>query len=195
MELEGYSRPTYNKLMYSAMTRSTVVGVIHTLTVDELITRFTPIHRRLAVAKFSKSKMQKLPTWPWPRPFAGWLVVSRLGLASINLQTKFEVCRCTRYEAIWMAVQNEQVAQLSPRDRAMRRVSWNLANCHATVQTLLVRIEQIEVMKSEGYCGTMCNKHVHSTMTRSSRFHCPIGVINKMTTDELWISVDVEVVF
>ena len=29
--------------------------------------------------------------------------------------------------------------QLSPRDRAMRRVSWNLVNCHATVQKLLVR--------------------------------------------------------
>jgi len=32
-----------------------------------------------------------------------------------------------------------QEAQLSQRDRAMRRVSWNLANCHATVQKLLVR--------------------------------------------------------
>jgi len=32
-----------------------------------------------------------------------------------------------------------QEAQLSLRDRAMRRVSWNLANCHATVQKLLVR--------------------------------------------------------
>jgi len=31
-----------------------------------------------------------------------------------------------------------QEAQLSPRDRAMRPVSWNLANCHATVQKLLV---------------------------------------------------------
>ena len=30
-------------------------------------------------------------------------------------------------------------AQLSPRDRAMGRVSWNLASCHATVQKLLVR--------------------------------------------------------
>jgi len=37
------------------------------------------------------------------------------------------------------ASQNTQEAQLSPRDRAMRRVSWNLANCHATVQKLLVR--------------------------------------------------------
>jgi len=37
----------------------------------------------------------------------------------------------------------------------------------------------------------MCNKHLHSTMTWSSRFHCPIGVINKLTTDELWISLAV----
>ena len=33
----------------------------------------------------------------------------------------------------------DQEAHLSPRDRAMRRVSWNLASCHATVQKLLVR--------------------------------------------------------
>jgi len=36
--------------------------------------------------------------------------------------------------------QIKQEAQLSPRDRAMRRVSWNLANCHATVQKLLVQV-------------------------------------------------------
>ena len=29
-------------------------------------------------------------------------------------------------------------AQLSPRDRAMRRVNWNLANCHATAQKLRI---------------------------------------------------------
>ena len=33
----------------------------------------------------------------------------------------------------------QQEAQLSPRDRAMRRVSWNLANCQATVQKILIR--------------------------------------------------------
>jgi len=33
----------------------------------------------------------------------------------------------------------KQEVQLSPRVRAMRRVSWNLANCHATVQKLLVQ--------------------------------------------------------
>ena len=32
-----------------------------------------------------------------------------------------------------------QEAQLSPRDRAMRPVSSNLANYHATVQKLLIR--------------------------------------------------------
>ena len=32
-----------------------------------------------------------------------------------------------------------QEAQLSPRDRAMRGVNRNLANCHATVQILLIR--------------------------------------------------------
>ena len=34
----------------------------------------------------------------------------------------------------------------------------------------------------------MCNKHVHSTVTRSSRFHCLTCVINKPTTVELCIS-------
>ena len=34
MELEGYSRTTYNKLVHSAMTRFTIVGVIHKLTVN-----------------------------------------------------------------------------------------------------------------------------------------------------------------
>ena len=37
MELEGYSLPMYNKLVHSATIRSTVVGVIHKLTVDEFV--------------------------------------------------------------------------------------------------------------------------------------------------------------
>jgi len=35
----------------------------------------------------------------------------------------------------------------------------------------------------------MCNKHVHSTVTHSSRFHCLIGITNKPTTVEWCISV------
>jgi len=37
MELEGYSRRTYNKLVYSAAMRSTVVGVSNKLNVDEFV--------------------------------------------------------------------------------------------------------------------------------------------------------------
>jgi len=81
-----------------------------------------------------------------------------------------------------------QEAQLSQRDRAMRRVSWNLANYHAKKVLVWQILNIFEVMKLEVYSGAMCNKHVRSTMTRSSRFHCPIGVINKPTTDDLWIS-------
>ena len=35
MELKGYSRPTCNKPVHLAMTRSTVVSVIHKLTVND----------------------------------------------------------------------------------------------------------------------------------------------------------------
>jgi len=61
------------------------------------------------------------------------------------------------------------------------------ASCHATVQKLLVR-QVLNKSKLKRYSKAMCNKHVHSTMTRLSRFRCPVGVINKQTTIELWIS-------
>jgi len=57
MELEGYSRPTYNKLVHSATTRSTVVGVIYKLTVEPTSLLDTSIHRPLAMTTFSKSNM------------------------------------------------------------------------------------------------------------------------------------------
>ena len=71
-----------------------------------------------------------------------------------------------------------------PRDASCQlkscQLPWNSAQTTSTTSP-----EQIEVMKLEGYSGTMCNKHVYSTMTRSSRFHCLIGVINKPTTDRV----------
>jgi len=74
-----------------------------------------------------------------------------------------------------------------PRDASCQLKSCQLPRNSAETTCTTSR-EQIEVMKLEGYSGAMCNKHVHSTMTRSSRFHCPIDVINKPTTNELWIS-------
>jgi len=47
---------------------------------------------------------------------------------------------------------------------------------------------RIKVMKLKRYSKAMCSKHVHSTVTRASRFHCLIGVRNKPTTVELRIS-------
>ena len=73
-----------------------------------------------------------------------------------------------------------------------RDASCQLKSCqlprNTAETTCTTSPEQIEVMKLEGYGGAMCNKHVHSNMTHSSRFHCPIGVINKPATDKLWIS-------
>jgi len=64
----------------------------------------------------------------------------------------------------------EQEAQLSPSDRAMRLVSSNLANYHATVQKLFIR--QI----------------LTKPMVRIWNFTWRQCVINKPTTVELWIS-------
>jgi len=73
-----------------------------------------------------------------------------------------------------------------------RGASYQLKSCQSprnSAETTCTSPEQIELMKLEGDNGPMCNKHVHSTMTRSSRFHRPIDVKNKPTIrTELWIS-------
>jgi len=51
--------------------------------------------------------------------------------------------------------------------------------------------EQIELMKlgvKVGRYSRCVSKHVHSTVTCASRFHCLIGVINKPTSVELCIT-------
>jgi len=81
-----------------------------------------------------------------------------------------------------------------PRDASCQLTSCQLPSNSAET-SCTTSPEEIEVMKLEGYSGTMCNKHVHSTMTRSSRSHCPTGVINRRrascgyhlyTDDLLW---------
>jgi len=65
--------------------------------------------------------------------FSAWppLPCSALGIGCVT-------CVCA-FTATFDLRQTVREAQLSPRDRAMRRVSWNIANCHAAVQKLLVR--------------------------------------------------------
>ena len=71
-----------------------------------------------------------------------------------------------------------------PRDATCQLKSCQLPRNSAET-TCTTSPEQIEVMKLEGYSESMCNKHVHSTMTRSRRFRCLIGVISKPTTDRV----------
>jgi len=73
-----------------------------------------------------------------------------------------------------------------PRDASCQLKSCQLPRNSAET-TCTTSPEKIKVMKLEGYTGPLCNKHVHSTMTRSSPFYCPVGVINKPATVELWI--------
>ena len=72
-----------------------------------------------------------------------------------------------------------------PRDALCQLKSCQLPRNSAET-TSTTSPEQIEVMKLERHSKAMCNTHVQSTMTRSSRFHCPTGVINKPTTVELY---------
>jgi len=60
-----------------------------------------------------------------------------------------------------------------PRDASCQVKSCQLARNDADT-TRTTSPERFEVMKLEADSGPMCNKHVHSTMTRYSRFHCPI---------------------
>ena len=55
-------------------------------------------------------------------------------------------CRIKYYELYYLKLYFKQKAQLSPSDRAMRLVSSNLANYHATVQKLLIRQVLIKPM-------------------------------------------------
>ena len=65
----------------------------------------------------------------------------------------------------------QQEAQLSPSDRAMHLVSSNLADCHTTVQKLLIRQVLTKLIAwSWRFSQRQCvMNHVHSTMTRLSR--------------------------
>jgi len=68
-----------------------------------------------------------------------------------------------------------------PRDASCQLKSCQLPRNSAET-TCTTSPGQIEVMKLEDYSGPMCNKHVHSTMTRSRRFY---GCHQQPTTD--WV--------
>ena len=111
-----------------------------------------------------------------------------------NFFSIFRISRITLTLTVYIFIKNSAHTlnkELSYR-RGTARCVMSVEICqlprNSTETTCTTIPEQIEVMKLEGYSGTMCNKRVHLTMTRSSRFHCPVGVINKPTTVELWTS-------
>jgi len=53
-------------------------------------------------------KFLKRVAWPWPRPLQGWFFIGRVRLAMVNLNTKFEVSRCSVTKLWWMAGQNAE---------------------------------------------------------------------------------------
>ena len=76
--------------------------VINKLTTVELC--ISPAYRRLAVAKFSKSTMYKLLTWPWPLPLRKHSLITRLRLCMADPCTKFEVSSVSRCKEITRGV-------------------------------------------------------------------------------------------
>jgi len=114
MKLEGYRGTMCNKHVHSTMTRSSrfhcPIGVINKPTTVQLW--ISPVYRRLAVAKFSKSTMQKLLTWPWPRPLREHYLIKRLRLRMADPCTKSEACRVSRCGDITWGV------------KFLQRVTW-----------------------------------------------------------------------
>ena len=92
-------------------------------------------------------------------------------LLLLLVNPRLQICCSIRYPTnvadSWI-----QEAQLSPSDGAMRRVSSNLANYHATVLKLLIGLRQV----------------LTKSMAWSWRFSWRKCVINKPTTVELCIS-------
>jgi len=104
----------------------------------------------------------------------------------INTETSYKMSNKRLTSFLPLSTRSSAIAE-GPRDASCQLKSCQLP-CNSAETTCMTSPEQIEVIKLESYGGPMCNKLVHSTVTPSSRFHCPIGAINKPTTVELWIS-------
>jgi len=122
-------------------------------------------------------KFFKWATWPWQRPSRDIFHRQAELLAMANLYT-----RCGLYL---------HLSQRYDKKLSYRR---GTARCVVSVEILPIAMQQCrnylydKSWTNRSYevgglqCREMCNKHVHSTMTQLSRFHCLIGVINKPTT-------------
>ena len=122
-----------------------------------------------------------------------YLIAIDVMLIAVCVGTKKRWARTVYFSEQRSCVQRQRLLTRSsaiaegPRDASCQLKSCQLS-CNSAETTCTTSPEEIEVMNLQRYGGPMCNQRVHSTMTRSRRFHCPVGVINKPPTDELWLS-------
>jgi len=129
-----------------------------------------------------------LPNTVTPVPVAGH---RESALASLHNEYLFiHLFYYARRQHITQPSQLQTETRISAIAEGPRDASCQLKSCQlpCTQQCSNYLYDKSWTMKLKGYSGPMCNKHVHSTVTRSSRFHCLIGVMNKPTTVELCIS-------
>ena len=124
---------------------------------------------KLSVLCFVRWRLFIVASTPrhWRRRWEAYTWPAVTGISETGTKPRLG-CRCTG-KAIHTS--NKQEAQLLPSDRAMRLVSSNLANCHATVQKLLIRQVLTKLMVwSWRFSRRQCvMNNVHLTMTRLSR--------------------------
>jgi len=82
-----------------------------------------------------------------------------VGPSDTELSLSCSVALALRDQLMWV---NWLEAHLSPRDRAMRQVSWNLANCHEQCRNYLYAKSWTNRSYEVG--RPMCNLHVHSVV-------------------------------
>jgi len=113
-------------------------------------------------------------------------------IRALRISTRREATSFTYHFTSLHFIYKEQEAQLSPSDRAMRRVNWNLANCHATVQKLLIRqVVTKSIVWSWRFSRRQCViDNVACALNHDASESAPIvsGVINKSTMIESCIS-------
>jgi len=127
-------------------------------------------------------------------------IVSRLGSAAwhcfnylvpvghILYSTSVCTVASVLYNIHHLTVFFKQEAQLSQRDRTMYRVNWNLANCHATVQKLLIRQLLTKSMAWSWRFSPIRDRQFALNHDAIESAAIVSSVINKRTTFELCIS-------
>ena len=135
---------------------------------------------------------------PWTKPVYGETVIhlgfisetrsSASGRSLMQVLPSATICPTTSAPWLIMSSSDKKLSYHRGTVRCIVSVEICQLPCNSAETTCMTSPEQIEVMKLKHYSKAMCNKHMHSTMTRSSHFRCPVGVINKPTTVELWIT-------